>query len=156
MLAPQKESYVKSRQCTKKQRYHFASKGPYCQSYGFSSSHVWMWKLNHKEGCASVLSHFSCVQLSVVHQTPLYIAKVWCFQVVVLDKTLESSLDSKEIKPVNPKGNQPWISTGNTDEEAENLILWPPDAEPTHWKIPSCSKRLKAKEKRVAEDDMVR
>ena len=82
--APWKESYDKPRQCIKKQRYHFADKHPYSQSYGFSSSHVQMWELDHKEG---------------------WEPKNWCFLIVVLEKTLESPLDSKEIKPVNPKGN---------------------------------------------------
>ena len=76
------------------------------QSYGFSSSHVQMWELDHKEGWA---------------------LKNWCFQNVVLEKTLVSPLDSKEIKPVNPKGNQPCIFIGRTDVEAEGPILWPPD-----------------------------
>ena len=87
-----------------KSRDHFSLKGPYSQSYGFSSSHVWMWELDHKEDWAP---------------------KNWCFQVVVLKKTLESLLDSKAIKPVNPKGNQSWIFIRRTDAEA--LILWPPD-----------------------------
>ena len=91
----------------KKQRHHFANKGLYSQSYGFSSSHVWMWELDHKEGW-----------------TP----KDWWFQTVVLEKTLESPLDSKEIKPVNPKGYQPWIFVGRTDAEAEAPVFWPPDA----------------------------
>ena len=77
------------------------------QSYGFSSSHVWMWELDHKEGWA---------------------LKNWCFQTVVLEKTHESPLDCKEIKPVNPKGNQSWIVTGRTDNETEAPVLWPPDA----------------------------
>ena len=84
-LAPWKKSYDKPRQHIKQQRHHFANKGPYSQSYGFSSGHVWMWELGHKEGWAP---------------------KNWCFWTVVLEKTLESSLDCKEIKPVNPKGNQ--------------------------------------------------
>ena len=88
-----------------KSRHHFADKSPYSQSYGFSSSHVWMWELDHKEGWAP---------------------KNWCFQTVVLEKTLESPLDSQEIKPVSPKGNQPWILIGRTDAKAEAPILWPP------------------------------
>ena len=79
----------------------------YSQSYGFSSSHVGMWELDHKEGWA--------------------LPENWCLGIVVLEKTLESPLDSKEIKPVNPKGNQPWIFVGKTDAEAEAPILWPPD-----------------------------
>jgi len=106
MLAPLKKSYDKPRQCIKKQRYHFADKGGSSQSYSFSSSHIQMWELDHKEGWA---------------------LKNWCFQTVVLEKTFESPLDSKEIKSVNPNGNQPWIYIGRTDAEAEALILWPPD-----------------------------
>ena len=105
MLAPWKKSYDKPRQHIKKQRYDFANKGPYSQSYGFSSSHVWIWKLDYKESWAP---------------------KNWRFWPVVLEKTLESPLDSKEIQPVHPKGNQFWIFIGRTD--AEELILWPPDA----------------------------
>ena len=91
----------KPRQDIKKQRHHFDDKGAYHQSYGFSSSHVWMWELDHKEGWAP---------------------KNWCLWTVVL-KTLESPLDCKEIKPVNPTGNQPWIFIGRTDNEAEAPIL---------------------------------
>ena len=105
MLAPWKECYDKPRQCIKKQRHHFANKVPYSQSCDFSSSHVQMWELDHKEGG---------------------VPKNWCFQIVVLDKSLESPLDWKEIKPVNPKGNQPWIFIGRTDANAP--ILWPPNA----------------------------
>ena len=91
----------------------------------FPVSHVQMWKLNHKEGLAS---------------------KNWCFWTVVLEKALESPLDCKEIKPVNPKGNQPWIFNGRTDAKAEAPVLWPPDGkEPSHWKRPWCWERLKAK-----------
>ena len=100
------ESYDKPRQCIKKQRYYFANRHPHSQSYGFSSNHVWMWELDHKEGWAP---------------------KNWCFQTVVLEKTLETPLDFKEIKPVSPKGNQPWIFIGRTDTETETPILWPPD-----------------------------
>ena len=104
MLVPWKNSYDRPRQHIKKQRHHSADQGPYTQSYGFPSSHVWMWELDHKEGWAP---------------------KNWCFQTVVLEKTLESPLNSKEIKPVNPKGNQPWIFIGRPDAEAEAPILWP-------------------------------
>ena len=106
MFVPWKKSYDKTRQHIKKQRHHFADKGPYNQSYGFSSSHVWMWEFDHKE---------------------VWAPKNWCFKIVVLEKTLESPLDSKKIKPVHPKGDQPWIFTEKTDAEAEALILWPPD-----------------------------
>ena len=80
-------------------------KGPYCQRYRFSSTHVWMWELDYNESWAP---------------------KNCCFGTPVLEKTLESPLDCTEIKPVNPKGNQAWIVTGRTDAEAETPILWPP------------------------------
>ena len=89
-----------------KQRHYFASKGPSSQSYDFSNSHVWMWELDHKES---------------------WVPKNWCFWIVVLEKTLESPLDCKEIQPVHSKGNQSWIFTGRTDTEAETPLLWPPD-----------------------------
>ena len=89
-----------------KNRHHFADKGLYSQSYGFSNSHVWMWELDSKES---------------------WVPKNWFFWTVVLEKTLQSPLDIKEIKPVNPKGNQPLIFIGKTDAEAETAILWPPD-----------------------------
>ena len=101
-----KKSYDQPRQYIEKQRHCFADKGLYSQCYGFSSSHVWIRELDHKEGWAS---------------------KNWCFQIVVLDKTLESPLDCKEIQPVNPKGNQSWTFIRRTDAEAEALILWLPD-----------------------------
>ena len=103
MLAPWKKSYYQPREHIKKQKYYFANKGLSSQSYGFSSSHIWMWKLDHKESWA---------------------LKNWYFWTVVLEKTLESPLDSKEIKPVSPKGNQSWIFTGQTDVEAEALATW--------------------------------
>ena len=89
-----------------KSRHYFAKKGPSSQSYGFSTSHVWIWELDHKES---------------------WVLKNWCFWTVVVEKTLESPLDFKEIKPVHPKGNQSWIFIGRTDAEAETPILWPPD-----------------------------
>ena len=88
-----------------KSKDHFANKGLTSQNYGFSSSHVWMWELDYKES---------------------WEAKNWCFWTVVLVKTLESPLDCKEIQPVHPKGDQPWIFIGRTDVEAETPILWPP------------------------------
>ena len=93
------DSIFRSRDC-------FANKGPSSQDYGFSSSHVWMWELDYKESWAP---------------------KNWCFWTVVLEKTLESPLDCKEIQSVHPKGNQFWIFIGRTDAEAETPILWPPD-----------------------------
>ena len=91
----------------KKQRYDFAKEDLSSQSYGFSSIHVWMWKLDHKEGWAP---------------------NNWYFRTVVLEKTLESPLESEEIKPLNPKGNQPWVFIGRTCAEAEFPILWLCDA----------------------------
>ena len=105
-LAPWKKSYDQPRQHIKKQRHYFANKGLSTQSYGFSSSHVWMWESDHKES---------------------WVLKNWCFWTVVLEKALESPLDSKEIQPVNPKGNQSWIFIGRTDNETEASILWPLD-----------------------------
>ena len=90
-----------------KQRHYFANKGPSSQGYGFSSSHVWIWELDYNESWAP---------------------KNWCFWTMVLEKTLDSHLDCKEIKPLNSKGNRYWIFTGRTDAEAETPILWPPDA----------------------------
>ena len=106
MLGPWKKSYDKPRQHIKKQRHYFANKGPSIQSYGFSSSQVWMWELDHKQSWA---------------------LKNWCFWTVVLEKTIRSPLHSKEIKAVHPKGNQSWIFIGRTDAEAEATILCPPD-----------------------------
>ena len=125
----------KPRQHTKKQRYHFADQDPHSQSWGFSSSNVQTWKLDHKEGWA---------------------LKNQCFGIVVLEKTLESLLDRK-IKPVIPKGNQPWVLIGRTDAEAEALILWPPDVKSLLIeKDPDAGKDWKEQEKREAEDGVVR
>ena len=152
MLAPWKKSGGKPRQCIKKQRHHFANKGWYSQTWGtgrpgvlqfmgsqrvrhdwatdliwsdgFSSSHVCMWELDHKEGWAP---------------------ENWCFQTVVLEKTLGSPLDSKEIKPVNPKGNQPWIFIGRLacwSWSSNTLATW--CKEMTHWRRPWCWERLRA------------
>ena len=117
------------KQYIKKQRRHFAPKGPYSQSYGFSSGPVWMWELDHKEG---------------------WVPSNWFFWIVVLEKTLESPLGSKEIKPVSSKGNQPWIFIGRTDAEAEAPILWPPDMK--SWLIRNwCWERWKVKGAGVRE-----
>ena len=105
------------------------------QTCGFSSSHVWMWELDHKE---------------------VWAPKNWCFWNAVLEKTLESPLDSKEIKPVNLRGNQLWIFIGRTDAEAEALIMWPPDVK--SWLIgkdPDAGKDWRQKEKGMTEDEMV-
>ena len=106
MLAPWKKSYDQPRQPIKKQRHYFVNKGPSSQSYGFSSGHVWMWELDYKES---------------------WVPKNWCFWTVVLERTLESPLDWKEIQAVNPKGSQSWIFIGKTDAEAETPILWASD-----------------------------
>ena len=120
-----KESYDIPREHIKN-KFISADKGPSSENYGFSNSHVCMWELDHEEDWA---------------------LKNWCFRIVVLEKTLESPLDCKEIKPVNPKGNQPWIFIDRTDAEAEALIHWPPDGkELTHWKRPWCWEGLKAGE----------
>ena len=116
----------------KKQGHYFANKGPSSQSYGFCSSYAWMWELDHKESWA---------------------LKNWCFSTVVLEKTLESPLDFKEIKPVNSKGNQYWIFIGRTDAEAP--IFWPPDVK--NWLIekdPDAGKDWR-QEKGRTEDEMV-
>ena len=119
----------------KKQRHYFANKGPSSQSYGFSSSHVRTWELDYKESWAS---------------------KNWWFWTVVLEKTLESPLDSIEIQPVNPKGNQSWIFIGSTDAEAETPILWPPDVKNwLIWKDPDAGKDRGQEEKGMTEDEMV-
>ena len=106
MFVPWKKSYDQPRQHIKKQRHYLAKKGVSNQSYGFSSSHVWMWELDYKESRA---------------------LKNCCFWTVVLVKTLEKPLDYKQMKPVNPKGNQSWIFIGRTDAKVATSILWPPD-----------------------------
>ena len=112
--------------------HHFANKGPYSESYGFSSSHVWVWELDHKEGWTN-----------------------WYFWTVLLEKTLESSLDSKDIKSVHPKGNQSWIFIGKTDAEAEAPIFWPPDAKrQLTGKDADAGKDWGQEEKWVTEDEM--
>ena len=85
-----------------------------------------------------------------------WVPKNWCFWTVVLEKTLESPLDCKEIQPVHPKGNQSWVFTGRTDVEAETLILWPPDAKSwLIWKDPNAGKDWGQEEKGITEDEMV-
>ena len=135
MLTPWEKIYDQPRQHIKKQRHYFANKGLSSQSYGFSSSHVWMWELNYKESWAP---------------------KNWCFWTVMLEKTLESPLNCKEIQPIYPKGNQSWIFIGRTDVEAETLILWPPDTK--NWltrKDPDARKDWRWEEKEPTEDEMV-
>ena len=136
MLVPWNKSCDTPRQHIKKQRPHFANKSSFGQSYGFSISHVWMWGLAHNEG---------------------WTLKNWCSQTVVLEKSLENPLDSKEIKPVNPKGNESWIFIGKSDAEAEAPILWPPDAKSwlTHWIRPNAGKDWGQEEKVKTEDKMI-
>ena len=114
-------------------KYLLIHQSPSSQSNGFSSSHVWMWELNHKESWA---------------------LKNWCFWTVKLG--LESPLDNKESKPVNPEGNQSWIFIGRTDAEAETPILWPPVVK--NWLIgkdPDAGKDQRQEKKRTTEDEMV-
>ena len=135
MLAPWKKSYEQPRQHIKKQRHYFTNKGLSSRSYGFSSSHVWMWELDYKESWA---------------------LKNWCFWTVVLEKTLESPLDCKEMQPVHPKRNQSWMLTGRTDVEAETPILWLPYVK--SWLIgkdPDAGKDWRQEEKETTEDEMV-
>ena len=112
-----------------------ADKGPSSQSHGFSSSHLWIWELDHIES---------------------RVLKNWCFWTVVLEKSLESPLDCKEIQPVHPKGNQSWIFIGRTDAAAEAPIIWPPDAK--NWltgKDPDAGKDWRQEEEGTTEDEMV-
>ena len=124
-----------NRQHIKEQRHYFANKVPSSQSYGLSSSHVWMWNLDYKES---------------------WVPKNWCFWSVVLEKTLESPLDWKEIQPVHPKGNQSWIFIGRTDGEAETPVLWPPDVKNwLIWKDPDARKDWRQEEKGTTKNEMV-
>ena len=132
MLTPWRESYDQPRQHIKKQRHHFANKGPSSQSYGFSSSHVWMWDLDYKES---------------------WVQKNWCFWTVVLEKTLEHPMDCKEIQPVHPKRLnihcKDWCWSWNSN-------TWPPDAK--NWltcKDPDAGKDWRQEEKGTTEDKMV-
>ena len=136
-LAPWKKSYDQPRQHIKKQRHYFADKGLSSQSYGFSNSHVQMCKLDYKES---------------------WVLKNWCFWTVVLEKTLKSPLDCKEIQPVHPKGNQSWILIGrtNAEAEAEAPILWPPDTKSQLIRRdPDAGKDWRREEKGMTEDEMV-
>ena len=134
MLTPWKESYDQPRQHIQKQRHYFANKVSSSQGYGFSCGHVWIWELDCEES---------------------WLPKNSCFWIVVLEKTLESPLDCKEIQPVHPKGDQSWVFIGRTDTEAEAPILWPPNAK--SWLI---GKDLDAgrdygqEEKGLIEDEM--
>ena len=133
MIAPFKKSYDKPRQHIKKQRHYFADKGPSSQGYGFFSSHVRIWELDHKEGWAP---------------------RNWCFWTVVLEKTLESPLDCKETKPISPKGNHLWILEGLMLKlKLNTLATW--CEELTHWKRPWCWERLKVGGEGMTEDEIV-
>ena len=135
MLVPWKNSYDQLRQHIKKKGHSFANKYQSHLSYGFSSSHVWMWELDYKES---------------------WVPKNWCFWTVVLKKILESPLDCKHIQPVHPKGNQSCIFFGRADAEAETPILWPPDAKNwLIWKDPDSGKDWRQEEKGMTEDEMV-
>ena len=109
MLIPWKKIYDQPRQHIEKQIHYFANKGPSSQNYGFPSSHVWIWELDHKES---------------------WVPKNWCFWTAVLEKTLESPLECKEIKPVNHKGNQSWIFIGRINAEAPIFghLMWRVDS----------------------------
>ena len=134
-ITPWKKSYDQPRQHIKKQTHYFANKGPSSWGFGFSSSHVWMWELDYEESWAP---------------------KNWCFWTVVLEKTLESPLDCKEIQPVNGKGNQPWMFIGSTDVEAETPVLWPSDVK--GWLIgkhPDAGKDWRQVEKGTTGHEMV-
>ena len=123
------DSILKSRDIT------FMTKVHIVKAIIFSSSYVWVWELDHEEGWA---------------------LKNGCFWTVVLEKTLESPLDSKEIQPVHPKGDQSWVFTGRTDAKAKAPIVWPPDAK--NWLIgkdPDAEKDWGQEEKRVTEDEMI-
>ena len=115
--------------------HYFVNKGPSSQGYGFPSGHVWMWELDCEESWA---------------------LNNWCFWTVVLEKTLESPLDCKEIQPVHPKGDQSWVFIGRTDVEAETPIVWPPDVKSwLIWKDLDAGKDWGQEEKGVTEDEIV-
>ena len=114
--------------------YYFVNKGPSSQACGFSSGHVWMWELDYKES---------------------WVQKNWCFWTVVLEKTVESPLDSKEIQPVHPKRDQYWVFIGRTYFKAETPIIWPSDAKNwLIWKDPDAGKDWEQEEKGTTEDEM--
>ena len=124
MLTPWKESYDQPRYNIEKQRHYFAKKGPSSQGYGFSCGHVWMWELDCEES---------------------WVLKNWCFWTVVLEKTLESPLDCKEIQPVHPKGDQSWVFFGRNDAKAETPVTLATSCEElTHWKRLWCWEGLGA------------
>ena len=119
----------------KSQRHYFANKGPSSQIHGFSSSHVWVWEMNYKES---------------------WVPKNWCFWTVMMEKTLESPLDCKEIQSVHPKGNQSWIFIGRTDAEAETQTLWSPDVKNCLiGKDPDAGNDWRQEKKGMTEDEIV-
>ena len=135
MFISWKKSYDQPRQYIRKQRHCFADKGPSSQSYGFSSSHVWMWVLDYKKS---------------------WVPKNWCFWTVILKKILESPLDCKEIQPVHPKGDQSCVFIGRTDVESETPILWTPDVKNwLIWKDLDVGKDWRQEEKEKTENEMV-
>ena len=135
MLTPWKESYDQSRQHIRKQRHYFINIVKPCLVKAMVFPVIWMWELDCKESWAP---------------------KNWCFWTVVLEKTLESTLDLKEIQPVQSKGEQAWVFIGRTDVEAETQILWLPDAKSwLIWKDPDAEKDWCQEEKGMTEDEMV-
>ena len=134
MLTPWKESYDQPRWHIQKQRHYFANKCPSSQGYGFFSGHVWMWELDCEESWAP---------------------KNWCFWTVVLEKTLESPPDCKEIQPVHSEGDQPWDFFGRNDAEAETPVVWPPHVK--SWLIGKdcdAGRDCRQEEKGTTEDEM--
>ena len=127
------EGYNKPRQCAEKQRHYSADKGPYSPGYGLPSGHVRLWELDHKEG---------------------RMPKNWCLQTIVLEKTPQSPMDIKEIKPVNLKGDQPWIFTARTDAGAEAPVFWSSDVNRRlNGKVLDAGKDW-GEEKRASENEM--
>ena len=135
MFAPWTKGYDRPRQHIKKQRHYFTNKVPSSQNYGFSSSHVWMGALDYKES---------------------WVLKNWCLWTLVLEKTLESPLDCKDIQSVHAKGDQSWVFIGRTDVEAETPILWTPDVQnQLTGKDPEAGIDWRQEEKGMTEDEMV-
>ena len=128
------ESDDKPRQCVEEQTYYSANKDPYSQGYGLPSGHIWLWELDQKKA--------ECQRIDA-------------FSTVVLGKTPESPLDNKKIKPVNLKGDQPWIFTRRTDTEAEAPVFWSSDVNrQLTGKLPDAGKDWGQKEKKASEDEM--
>ena len=130
---PWKKTYDQPRQHIEKQRHYFANKYLCWQSNVSASSHLWMWELDYKES---------------------WVLRNWCFWTVMLEKTLESLLDCKEIQLVHPKGNQSWIFIGRTDAKAGTPIFWPPDVKWLSRKDPDSGKDWRQEKKRMTEDEV--